>query len=195
MEKQETHLFLRSQFREKPFKGEKGQCGGPKQVLTSMEDVLAQHAYWVLGFSSHRRGFGVSGSQRGDSFCLSPFFVHPQRCRVFVTPWMPKFQCWGFFFMEKLATSSTSETVSLQTSHGLARCSQPFRNEVQLTGLLVSGTSVGFLPRLLSLARLCSFLTSIGFSLLLIPPHTLSLLSLCKFWEVTSLRQGGLSHS
>lgn len=44
LEKQETHLFLRSQFRKKPWKEEEGQCGGPRQVLTFMEDVLALHA-------------------------------------------------------------------------------------------------------------------------------------------------------
>lgn len=59
MEQQETHLFLRSQFREKPRKGEEGQCGSPKQVLTFMEDVLAQLedcAGETVGFPANKEG-------------------------------------------------------------------------------------------------------------------------------------------
>ena len=49
--KQETHLFLRSQPKKKPHKGEEGWCGDPKQVLTLMEVRLAPLADAVQGFS------------------------------------------------------------------------------------------------------------------------------------------------
>lgn len=49
--KQETHLFLGSQPKKKPHKGEEGQCGDPEQVLTFMEDGLAPHTDAALAFT------------------------------------------------------------------------------------------------------------------------------------------------